>query len=65
MSVLVNMNWLGKTTIAIDLKTTGGNNLKTYSFPTYADSLFSPVVGDHMTYKLMVQDYSNIMECLK
>lgn len=65
MSVLINMNWLGKTTIAIDLKMSGGDNLKTYSFPTYADSLFSPVVGSSTSYKLIVQDYQNIMECLK
>lgn len=65
MSVLVHMNWLGMTTIAIDLRLSAGNNLKSYTFPTYADSLFSPIVGDSRTYNLMVQDYSNIMECLK
>lgn len=65
VSVLVDMDWLGKTVIAIEHNNgLGGNNLKTYSFPTYADSLFAPVVGDEMHFKALVQDYTNVLESI-
>lgn len=65
VSVLVDMDWLGKTVIAIDHHSgLGGNNLKTYSFPTYADSLFAPVVGDEVNFKTLVQEYSNVLETI-
>lgn len=65
MSVLVNMDWLGKTTIAIDINNgLGGDNLKTYSFPTYADSLYSPIVYEDNSFNTLVNDYTNIIETI-
>lgn len=56
----------GDTTVALNMRLGhGGNNQKLYRFPTFADSLYTLIVGDENTRGVMIQDFHNVMEALQ
>lgn len=55
----------GDTTVALNMRLGhGGNNLRLYRFPTFADSLYPPVVGDTTSRGVMVEDFTNVLEAI-
>jgi len=57
--VLVQCSSIADTTVSISIN--GGGHVP-YRFPTFANSLYLPTIGDNVTKSLMVDDISNIID---